>query len=184
MIRRVLAASLFSVLVVALPGPAHAAFVLSAGLAGNANVGSNAVQLPGSWSITGMAGLRFELGVLELTPELELTFNNSFDQLQNDKADRVFQAMAGGRAGLALGGFVPSVYVHFGVGSVHLNDGGVERSPAGPSVEVGGALDYRLAKIFALGVQVGYVDVNLSALEADRRNIQWLRVGARASLSF
>ena len=50
--------------------------------------------------------------------------------------------------------------------------------------EVGGALDYRLAKIFALGVQVGYVDVSLSALEAHQRNIQWLRFGARASLSF
>jgi hypothetical protein len=185
MIRPVLAASVLCAAVAGTPGAARAAIVLSAGLAGNANVGSNVVKLPASWSLTGMAGLRFEVGPIELTPELELTFHNSFDQLRAEKADRVFQAMVGGRAGLALGSVVPSAYVHFGAGNVHLmNSQNVERSETGPSVEVGGALDYRFAKVLALGVQVGYVDVSLSQLDADRRNIQWLRVGARASLSF
>lgn len=184
MIRPVLAASVLSLAVAAAPGSANAAIVLSAGLAGNANVGSNVVQLPASWSITGMAGLRFEVGPIELTPELELTFHNSFEQLRAEKTDRVFQAMIGGRAGLALGSVVPSAYVHFGAGNVHFMAGSASRSETGPSVEVGGAVDFRLAKILALGVQVGYVDVNLSQLEANRRNIQWLRVGARASLAF
>ncbi len=185
MIRPFLAASVLSLAVTAAPGAAHAAIVLSAGLAGNANVGSNAVQLPASWSITGMAGLRFDLGPLELTPELELTFHNSFDQLRADKADRVFQAMVGGRVGLALGSVVPSAYVHFGAGNVHLMNGSsVDRTETGPSVEVGGALDLRLASFFAVGVQVGYVDVSLSQIEADSKSIQWLRVGAHASLAF
>ncbi len=157
--------------------------VLSAGLNGNMHVGGNQVKLPTSFSFSGMAGLRFG-EIITLSPELELTYLDSFKGSDPDRVSRVFQAMAGGRLGIKLDGLEPSVYLHFGAGNVSLSEDEVKRTKTGPSVEAGGALDMSILKLFMVGVQVGYVDVNVSELAANHNNLQWLRVGARASVVF
>lgn len=157
--------------------------VLSAGLSGNMHVGGNKVKLPTSCSFNGMAGIRFG-ELITLSPELELTYLDSFQGSDPDSINRVFQAMAGGRLGIKLDDLVPSVYLHFGVGNVSLNVNEIKRTKTGPSVEAGGALDLSIFKLFMVGVQAGYVDLNVSELAANHRNLQWLRVGARASVVF
>ena len=159
---------------------ARADVELGAMATGNFGVGSTDVRLPSSWSIGGLAGYRFKLDILELTPELELTYLNSSKSLTNGNVDWAFQATAGGRAGLALGGWVPSAFVHFGLGDVRFESSDlVRRTKTGPLVEVGGALDYRLARMISIGVQVSYSAVRLSdvAQNVGSGSINWVRAG-------
>jgi hypothetical protein len=161
--------------------PAHADLALGAGVSGHFGVGSEAVSLPTSWSVHGLVGYRLKIDILQLTPELELTYLRSTSTLASREVDWSFQAAAGGRVGLALGPVVPSVYAHFGLGTVSLSRQDlVTHTKSGPYWEVGGALDFQLAEYFSLGVQAGYGAVSLSAIETDldSSKVKWVRAGA------
>jgi hypothetical protein len=169
---------------VGLATPARADIVLGAGLSGSFGVGGDDIELPGSWSLSGLAGYQLDVGPLEITPELELIYLGSLESLSDDQVDWAFQALGGARAGLALGGWVPSVYLHFGLGNVRFAADDLEHEDTGPALEVGAALDYRLADLLSLGVQVGYNAVRLSDLDIadDVATIRWVRAGVYAKL--
>ncbi|MBI5545769.1 MAG: hypothetical protein HY901_17915 [Deltaproteobacteria bacterium] len=183
MVRKILVVSAFWA-VVAGASPARADLAVGAGVSGNFGVGNDAIQLPDAWSMDGALGFRIKLSILELTPELDLTYLRSTGTLTNHDIDWAFWVAAGGRLGLQLGFVVPSVYVHYGLGTLQLASANqITHTKAGPYVEAGGALDFRLADELSLGVQAGYGSVSLSQIEADLEKAQVNRVRAGLRLT-
>ena len=54
--------------------PARADFTLGIGASGNFGLENKQLRLPDAWSVDGALGYRFTLGIVELTPELDLTY--------------------------------------------------------------------------------------------------------------
>jgi hypothetical protein len=183
MMRRSLAVAV-AVAALTLTSSARADLVVGAGLSGNFGLGEEAVQLPTSLGLNALVGFRLGLGVLELTPELELTYLGALESLGRDRVSWALQVLGGGRAGVVLGGWVPSAYVHFGLGRVDVAEADVDYERTGPAVEVGAALDYRAFQPLTLGVQVGLSGVRLREVAGEVDNIKWVRAGVHASLVF
>jgi hypothetical protein len=180
MIKRMLVvAGVLGTLCGSLPADAHVA--LGAGVSGNFGLRNDAVALPNSWSVHGLVGYQLNFDILQLTPEVELTYLRSGEVLARREVEWSFQAAAGGRLGVALGPVVPSIYAHFGLGTVSLSRQDlVTHIKSGPYWEVGGALDFQLSEYFSFGLQAGYGGVSLSAIETDLANskVDWVRAGA------
>ncbi|HEY3449564.1 MAG TPA: hypothetical protein VGK67_24640 [Myxococcales bacterium] len=184
MARRIAIAGIFmAVLLGSLP--ARADFALGLGASGNFGIENKQLRLPDSWSVDGALGYRFTLGIVELTPELDLTYLRSTGSLKGNDVDWAFQAAAGGRIGVQIYFVVPSVYVLFGLGQLQFTSQDlVKHDGTGPYYEVGGAVDFRLGGSASLGVHAGYGSVSLSNVEADLQNakINRVRAGVRLTL--
>jgi len=153
------------------------------GVGGNGNVGilEDDIDMPSSWSLSGVVGYRLQLGALEVTPELEVTYLDSIGSLRGNALDAAYQIAGGARAGLALGNWVPSAYAHVGLGRLDLKTNEYAHAETGALVEVGAALDYRLADLVSVGVQVGCAGTHIS--EDGGQGLSWVRAGAYAALS-
>lgn len=161
-------------------------FVLGIGASGNFGLENKQLRLPDSWSVDGALGYRFTLGgVVELTPELDLTYLKSVETLKGSGVDWAFQAAAGGRLGVRIYMVVPSVYALVGLGTLQFTSQDLVRHEStGPYYEVGGAVDFRLGDSVTLGVHAGYGSVSFSSVEANLRNAQVNKVRAGLRLSF
>ncbi len=185
MLRRALVVAALCLGVVLAARPARAELALGAGVSGNFGLSNGSLRLPESWSVDGLLGYRIKLGIVELTPELDLTYLRSVGTLRIHDIDWAFQAAAGGRIGVEIGFVVPSAYLHYGLGTVQFNTQDlVSINKVGPYIEAGGAVDFRLADQVSLGVQVGYGSVSLSDLEADllRASVNRVRAGVRLTV--
>jgi len=183
MVRRI---AVISVFLVALLGamPARADLALGLGVSGNFGVDNDQLQLPDSWSIDGALGYRLTLGIVELTPEVDLTYLRSTGSLKSHDVGWAFQAAAGGRIGVQIGSIVPSVYVLGGLGVLQVtNQDLVQHEKTGPYYEVGGAVDFRVGERSSLGIQAGYGAVSLSDIEADIKSAEVKRIRAGLRLT-
>lgn len=165
--------------------PARADLALGIGASGHFGVQNEQLRLPDSWSVDGALGYRFKLGIVELTPELDLTYLKSTGTLTGNDVDWAFQAAAGGRLGLQFDFVVPSVYVLVGLGVVDFSSRDLVRHTAtGPYYELGAAVDFRLGERVSLGVFGGYGSVSLSQATADLKDAQVNKVRAGLRLTF
>ncbi len=165
--------------------PARADFLLGIGASGNAGIENKQLRLPDSWSVDGALGYRLTMGVVEFTPELDLTYLRSTGTLTGNDVDWAFQAAAGARLGVQISLVVPSIYVRVGLGMLEVTSRDLVRhSASGPYYEAGGALDVRLGDSVSLGVHAGYGSLSLSSVEADIRSAQVnkVRVGLRLTV--
>ncbi|MGC4114547.1 MAG: hypothetical protein QM765_08035 [Myxococcales bacterium] len=100
--------------------PARADFTFGLGASGHFGVENKQLRLPDAWSVDGMLGYRLTLGIVEFTPELDLTYLRSTGSLSAHDVDWAFQAAVGGRIGVQISFVVPSVYALVGLGMLEV----------------------------------------------------------------
>lgn len=163
---KILAASAFGLLMFCAFAPKEA----HAGLSIGAELGPTFMLDPPADSKVGFgfsarAGYKLGLPLISLTPELK----GSFDTVQDAKAIRV---MAGAR--LSIGALLsPNAFIHGGYGKFTEGDFG------GFAMDAGVGLDFTLLPVIDLGVFLSY-----NRVSDDPGKVQWIQVGAQATLSF
>lgn len=165
--------------------PARADFVLGLGVTGDFGIANQRVEFPNSWSVGGRLGYRLAFSALELTPELDVDYSGSTASPSPGRVDWAFQVVGGGRIGVTLGRFVPSLYFHAGLGSVQVtSSNGVGFNRLGPYYEGGFGLDVRPSDRVSFGLQAGYGAVSVEDLGADVANASIYRFRAGLRLTF
>lgn len=116
-------------------------------------------------------GQELDLIVLSLTPEVGFSYHS----FGGDAELTHYSGFIGGR--VAVGKIIePGVFAHIGIG--HASNDIV--SDTGPALDAGVTLDFTLLPILDIGVHAAYDTLWLDGGE----NLDWIRVGAHASVGF
>lgn len=173
---KLFAALLAASCVIATPHAASAAFSIAAELGpqlviGDAAVGDDTV----GFGVAARLGYPISIPLLKISPELKV----GFDRLPVGFNVDMIRVMGGARATL-LEGFSPIAFAHVGYGSCSAAETGFELTDCnGLALDVGGGLDFTLLPIIDVGAYVAW-----NTLRRDGTSVDWISLGAQASLSF
>ncbi len=162
------------------------AFQLGFDLEGAAPLNAPSVPGGGPSAIGGGGGFKVRLGeqlrlpAVLLTPEVGYGFDHLWaaDNLGNGYDWSINRFFAGARLGFGRI-IVPTLYAHVGYGWRQTDAAYVTGEDGGLAFDVGGALDFRVARHADLGVHLEYAQIALS-----QDAPQWLGIGGHLDLLF
>ena len=138
-----------------------------------ANLPDDTPGLENGWGTGVRVGSAWDLWVLELTPELGVSYHTF-----GASAD-AYRALAGGR--LALGLILkPSVFVHAGIGHFSYAAGADDISETDLAYDAGIALDFTLLPWIDLGAHLAFSRINA---DPPVGSLSWVAAGGHVALS-